>query len=123
MEGVTLDLGRRPVQLHVRCSGITKDAPPSRAASNVTRRRRPRRSRAEGPRLPLRRSHPDALVSDPRPILHRGGLINPPHGSADTDAANCSGPSHANATTKTRRPAGDASPSATTHERVSILLR
>src|SRR5437899_2876236 len=35
----------------------------------------------------LRRPHADALVSDPRPILHRGGLINPPHGSADTLAA------------------------------------
>ena len=26
-------------------------------------------------------------MSDPRPILHRGGLINPPHGSVNTLAA------------------------------------
>src|SRR3989442_14046570 len=35
----------------------------------------------------LRRPHADALVSDPRPILHRGGLIDPPHGSVNTLAA------------------------------------
>src|SRR2546426_1231718 len=35
----------------------------------------------------LRRPHADALVSDPRPILHRGGLINSPDASADTLAA------------------------------------
>jgi hypothetical protein len=37
--------------------------------------------------LLLRRPHADPLVSDPRPILHHGGLIDPPHGSVNTLAA------------------------------------
>jgi len=37
--------------------------------------------------LPLRRPHADPLVSDPRPIFHRGGLINSPNASVDTLAA------------------------------------
>src|SRR2546426_8367028 len=60
------------------------------AASRVTRSRRPRRSVMRWGFEALRsRPHPDALVSDPRPILHRGGLINSPHASVDTLAACC----------------------------------
>ena len=36
--------------------------------------------------LVTRRPHPDALVSDPRPIFHSGGLINSPDASVDTRA-------------------------------------
>jgi len=44
-------------------------------------------SRTAGSRLSLRRPHPDALVSDPRPILHSAGLINSPDAGVDTLAA------------------------------------
>ena len=35
----------------------------------------------------MRRPHTDALVSNPRPILRCGGLINSPDASIDTFAA------------------------------------
>src|SRR2546428_2219059 len=55
MEGVTMDLGRRPLQLHVRCfrSGITKGAPPNhrgRPSSAHLAPRPGRLARASAPR-------------------------------------------------------------------------
>src|SRR2546426_476240 len=44
-------------------------------------------SRGRGFEALRSRPHADALVSDPRPILHRGGLINSPDASVDTLAA------------------------------------
>src|SRR5713101_6942623 len=60
----------------------------TRAASSVTRTGgRGGQSRGRGFEALRSRPHADALVSDPRPILHRGGLINSLDASVDTLAA------------------------------------
>ena len=48
---------------------------------------RGRRGGQSRTQTPLRCPHTDALVSDPRSILYRGGLINPPDVSVDALAA------------------------------------
>src|SRR5213594_1047482 len=79
------------VKLTVRttASSISRMLPGSLAEGHDTHHlpSRGRLPKADLSEALLRRPHADALVSAPVPILHRGGLINPPHGSVNTLAA------------------------------------